>query len=257
MSRLPRVRKRVWKWVVRFALALGLLSDFYNVIPRCRFWLRKESNRPIVFEDFSPTGFPECAFSGPFLREEAEPAWYWNLFDVFPAGLGSAEESASAKAEYKIWRNLASRGSGSSDMQMLSDGSVKETGRIHKELVEEDGLQYVRKKFYFDEYGYHASLVMGRLRRDLVKTLELGCETQADLGQTRTLTYSKKFTCESLEQVIERETKRASSSDHGNNDRCIVSFRYETNFQTGKVTFHEEYFVRDREEDVNADRPAM
>ncbi len=235
---------KAWARLTCIAAIIGLLSDLFNGIQQYRLALRSREDKPIVYEDFSPTTLPECAFAAPFFKEEAEPNWYLNLADWI-TGIGPAEESAYSKAEQKIRRNVLAEktSSGADDIEKPSDSTAVNAGQ---ESTESRNLQIIRKKFYFDEHGYRAEIVMGHLRNDLNQTLELGCETQSDRGNLERRIYSREFACNSLDAVIAQEIERANTSRRP--DKCTVSLRFSTNFQTMKVAFTEELFTREPEE---------
>jgi hypothetical protein len=238
-------RAKAWLRLTGFAVVFGLASDLFNVVQQYRLSLRSKGNGPIVFEDFTPTGLPECAFAAPSFKEEAEPDWWLNFFD-WATGIGPAEESAYSNAERKIQRNVLApaKSPDVNDTANFGDSTTEVSDR--QESTEIGGLQIIRKKFYFDEHGYHAQVVMGSLRTDLTKALELGCETQSERGNIQARTYSREFTCNTLDRIIEEEIERANTSS--SIDKCTVSLRFKANFQTRRIVFDEEIFAREPHE---------
>ena len=247
-------RRRVWRAVGITAVLIGLFMDLINLWQLYRVRKSEPRGRSVVFEDLRVTSLPDCAFE---IRpqDEAEPEFIWNLFDWVP-GLSAAEESAYAKAEYKIWKSLAGGGPSSVEVSSFVRGySSKEMMKIHRELVDERGLQYIHKKFYFDENGYHGKLVMGKPRATLSATQHSGCPVDPDRGRSEHSTRSASFTCDDLEEVISRQIERITSSNTAG--RCWVSYSYTSDFQSGRVKFNEEYFVRNEEEIYDAGWPDL
>jgi hypothetical protein len=245
---------KVWRTLGRAGLVIGLVADLLNLWPLYRVLTNEPPGVPVVFENFRVNALPDCAFETR-LQDEAEPAFVWNLLDGVP-GIGSAEESAYAKAEYKIWKNLAGGGPSSVEVSSFARGySSEEMMKIHREMVDERGLQYIHKKFYFDRNGYHAQLVMGKPRATFSTIQHSGCAVDSDRGQSEHSTRSVSFTCANLEEVIARQVERIMSANTPR--RCWVSYSYTTDFQAGRVKFNEEYFVINQEESYDAGWPAL
>lgn len=235
------------------AALVGLPVDLVNLVQLIRVKGGEPPGRPVVYEDLKVTDLPDCAFETTF-REEAEPAFYLNLFDWL-LGIAWAEESAYAKAEFKIWKDLASGGQGSVGVYGFAWGySFGEMAEVHRKLVDERGLQYLRKRFYFDENGYHAQITMGRLRMAASETQYSGCPVDPDRGRSDLRNVSLPFSCDNLEEVVADRIERITNDTP---NRCWVSYRYETDYKAGRVKFNEEYFVWNEEEVYDVGWPAL
>ncbi len=226
---------RFWSLLVSAILVGCLLADSVNLIGLWRFRTSEPRGKRIVYEDFRVSDLPDCAFEQ-VIREEAEPAFYYNLFDW--TGLRSVATSAYDNAEYKIWRNLSFGDRSSPGGRTLSSSKQVD---IRRELVDERGLQPIRRALYFDERGYHAQLVMGHPRQDQNVPQYSACPVDLDRGRFEVRTVSVSFTCENLERVIADGIQRIATADSSN--RCWVSYDYDTDYKAGRVRFREEYFV--------------
>lgn len=229
---------RLWKVVCVLAVLVALPVDFLNLFRILHVRGEKPPGEE-VFEDFRVTDLPDCAFETTF-REEAEPAFYLNLLDWL-LGIGLAEESAYARAEFKIWKNLVSGGRGTGGVYRVSLWpSIGEMAKYHRELVDERGLHVIQKKFYFDEHGYHARVTMGRPRTLVSQSQHSGCPVDPDRGKTEYRTTSLPFTCANVEVVVADRIDRITTDGP---NRCWVSYEYQIDYKARQVRFSEEYFV--------------
>lgn len=234
-----------WKSLIRVGIVLGLISDLFNLLGLAGLYMQRPPREPKVFEDRDVTSLPVCAFVETY-EEEAEPAFYLNFLEWL-LGIGMIEESAFAKAEYKIWRAVAAEEPSSGALYNFAWGSsFLEMATIERRLEQEKGLKPIHKKFYFDESGYHVRLLMGRARAGSPPPeLNSGCEVDEDHGRRVPHNNTQFFTCETLMGVIESNIRRIKSvnSQH----QCWTRFLYRIDYQANVVVFDEEYFVREEE----------